>query len=96
MQQFNFTTTWSDHWTLTQILAAANDGTPVIVSWPPDRYAGGHLVVVLGGDSGSVRIADSSSWNRHVLTTTQFLQWWGGFAAIAVPAFWGTPTLPSS
>ncbi|HEU5376256.1 MAG TPA: CHAP domain-containing protein [Ktedonobacteraceae bacterium] len=85
MQRFHFKTTWSDHWTLHQILNVANSGTPVIVSWPPDRYAGGHLVVVVGGDSGSIRIADSSSWNRHTLSVAQFMQWWGGFAAVSTP-----------
>ncbi len=86
MQQFGFKTTWGDRWTLKQVLTAANSGTPVIVSWPPDRYAGGHIVVVTGGDSASVFIADSSSWNRHVLSVAQFMQWWGGFAAVAMPA----------
>jgi hypothetical protein len=86
MQRFGFTTTWGDHWTLAHVLAVANSGTPVIVSWPPSRYAGGHIVVVTGGDSQSVTIADSSSWNRHVLAVAQFLQWWGGFAAVTTPA----------
>lgn len=86
MQQFGFKTTWGDHWTLDQVLSAANSGTPVIVSWPPDRYDGGHIVVVLGGDNRSIRLADSSSWNRHVLSATQFMQWWGGFAAVSTPA----------
>jgi hypothetical protein len=85
MQHFGFTTTWGDHWTLAHVLAVANSGTPVIVSWPPSRYAGGHIVVVTGGDSQSITIADSSSWDRHVLSVPQFLQWWGGFAAVATP-----------
>ena len=92
IQHFNFTTTWGDHWTLNQVLSAANSGAPVIVSWPPDRYAGGHIVVVIGSDSGSVIIADSSSWNRHVLPIAQFLQWWGGFAAVSTPFGASTPT----
>lgn len=86
MQQFHFSTTWSDHWTLAHLLAVANSGTPVIVSWPPDRYAGGHLVVVIGGDSTSVRIADSSRWNRQTVSDAQFLQWWDGFAAVSTPS----------
>ncbi len=85
MQRFGFTTTWSDTNTLAHIKRAANSGTPVIVSWPPARYAGGHIVVVIGGDTTSVFLADSSSWNRHVLTNAQFLRWWGGFAAISTP-----------
>ncbi|HEU5348595.1 MAG TPA: CHAP domain-containing protein [Ktedonobacterales bacterium] len=85
MQHFGFATTWGEHWTLAQVLSAANAGTPVIVGWPPDRYAGGHLVVVLGGTSTTVEIADSSAWNRHALSVTQFMQWWAGFAAVSTP-----------
>jgi hypothetical protein len=95
MQRFGFKTTWSDHWTLKQVLITATSGTPVIVSWPPDRYAGGHIVVVTGGDSGSILIADSSSWNRHVLSVAQFLHWWGGFAAVATPLSAPAPTPPA-
>lgn len=85
MHQFGVSTTWGEQWTLAQVLGAANAGTPVIVSWPPSRYPGGHLVVVLGGNTTTVEIADSSLWNRHVLSVSQFLQWWAGFAAVAVP-----------
>lgn len=92
LQRFDFKTTWGDHFTLDQMLIAANSGTPVIVSWPPDRYARGHIAVVTGGDSGSVFIADSSRWNRHVLSVAQFIQWWGGFAAVATPESIPAPT----
>lgn len=85
LASFGFHTRWGEHWTLAQVLAAANSGTPVIVGWPPDRYAGGHLVVVTGGDSAVVTLADSSSWNRHTVSVSQFLAWWGGFAAVATP-----------
>jgi hypothetical protein len=91
LRRFGFTTTWGDHWTLAHVLALANSGTPVIVSWPPDRYAGGHLVVVAGGDSRSILIADSSGWNRHVLSVAQFMQWWAGFAAVPIPASSSSP-----
>lgn len=82
---FGFTTIWGHQFSLNQIIAIANKGRPVIVSWPPDRYAGGHLVVVIGGDSNNVYIADSSLYDRHSLTHAQFLNWWGGFAAVLVP-----------
>jgi hypothetical protein len=85
MQHFGFTTTWGEHWTLSQVLDAANAGTPVIVSWPPTRYPGGHLVVVLGGNQTSVEIADSSSWDRHTVSVSQFMQWWAGFVAVSTP-----------
>jgi hypothetical protein len=48
MKQFGFTTNWGEHWTVAQVVGAANGGTPVIVGWPPARYAGGHIVVVTG------------------------------------------------
>ncbi|MBX5450015.1 cysteine peptidase family C39 domain-containing protein [Thermogemmatispora sp.] len=82
---FGFRTEWGEHWSLEQLLTVANSGAPVIVSFPPDRYAGGHLLVVLGGDASSVYLADSSAWNRRVLSRDQFLQWWGGYAAVVTP-----------
>lgn len=85
VSHFGFTTIWGHQFSLDQIIAIANKGRPVIVSWPPDRYAGGHLVVVIGGDSNNVYIADSSLYDRHSLTHAQFLNWWGGFAAVLVP-----------
>ena len=84
--QFGFRTTWGNSWTLDQVISTANSGKPVIVGFPPDRYAGGHLLVVIGGDSTSVYLADSSLWNHRVLTREQFLQWWAGYAAVVTPA----------
>lgn len=83
--QFGFKTTWGYNLSLDQIIAIANNGTPVIVSFPPDRYAGGHLLVVTGGNSDYVYLADSSLWNRHSLSRAQFLNWWEGFYAIVTP-----------
>ena len=59
--RFGFHTLWGHQLTLDQVIQIANKGRPVIVSFPPDRYAGGHLVVVTGGDSNSVR------WLIHLL-----------------------------
>jgi hypothetical protein len=83
--QFGFKTDWGNSWTLDRVINTANTGKPVIVSFPPDRYAGGHLLVVTGGDSNNVYLADSSLWNRRVLTRGQFLQWWAGYAAVVTP-----------
>jgi hypothetical protein len=87
LAQFGLKTNWGEHWSLAQVVGTANSGSPVIVGWPPDRYAGGHVVVVTGGDmaSGTITIADSSSWDRQVVSVNQFLQWWAGFAAVALP-----------
>lgn len=82
---FGFQTIWGHQFSLDQIISIANKGRPVIVSFPPDRYAGGHLVVVTGGNSSSVNLADSSLYNRQVLSRAQFLKWWGGFYAVLIP-----------
>jgi hypothetical protein len=83
--QFGFKTTWGHNLSLDQIITIANQRRPVIVSFPPDRYAGGHLLVVTGGNSSIVKLADSSLWNRQSLSRAQFLQWWEGFYAIVTP-----------
>ncbi|HLQ28866.1 MAG TPA: cysteine peptidase family C39 domain-containing protein [Ktedonobacteraceae bacterium] len=83
--RFNFSTTLSHKLSLNAILDIANHGRPVIVSFPPDRYAGGHLLVVLGGSGDYVYLADSSLYNRHSLTRAQFMNWWEGFSAIVTP-----------
>ena len=83
--QFGFKTNWGNSWSLEQVINSANLGKPVIVGFPPDRYAGGHLLVVIGGDSTNVYLADSSLWNRRALTHGQFLQWWAGYAAVVTP-----------
>ena len=83
--KFGFKTVWGYNLTLDQVISIANKGTPVIVSWPPARYAGGHLVVVTGGNSNTVNLADSSLWNRRTLSRSQFLNWWAGFYAIVTP-----------
>lgn len=98
-QRFGFTTDWGYTSTLDQVIATANTGTPVIVGWPPAKYDGGHLVVVTGGDSTSVKLADSSRYNRQTLSRTQFLRWWAGYSAILKPgaySFIGEPTLSAN
>ncbi len=82
---FGFKTSWGHNLSLDNVIDTANRGEPVIVSFPPDRYDGGHLVVVIGGDSKNVWLADSSLYNRRVLSRTQFMQWWEGFYAIVTP-----------
>jgi len=83
--QFGFKTTWGNAWSLEQVIETANRGNPVIVSFPPDRYDGGHILVVTGGNGTTVYLADTSGWNRHSLSSAQFLQWWEGFAAVLTP-----------
>lgn len=83
--KFGFQTSWGDNWSLDQVLNFANAGRPVIVGWPPSRYEGGHIVVVLGGDANNVYLADSSLWDRQAISRAQFMQWWAGFAAVVTP-----------
>ena len=96
---FGFTTSWGQSLSLNQVIAIANAGQPVIVSWPPATYDGGHIVVVTGGDAQTVRLADSSRYNRTSLSRTQFAAWWQGFSAILTPPadlLAGRPTVTAS
>jgi len=85
LAQFGFQTTSGFNLSLDQVINIAKQGRPVIVDFPPSKYSGGHLLVVIGGDANNVYLADSSSFDRHSLTRAQFLNWWGGFSAIATP-----------
>jgi hypothetical protein len=85
-EQFGFKTSWGHTLSLAQVIAAANSGTPVIVSFPPDRFPGGHILVVRGGDSTYVDLADTSDLDMTQMTHTRFMQLWEGFSAIMTPA----------
>lgn len=85
MVHFGFVTSWRYGRSLDQVVALANQGTPVIVAFPPSRYPGGHLLVVTGGDGSRVEVADSSIYNRTSFSRTRFLALWAGFAAVVTP-----------
>lgn len=82
VSQFNMQTSWGHTLTLDQVISTANGGSPVAVSFPPDRYQGGHLLIVDGGNADTVLVVDSSAHDYTSLARAQFLQWWGGFSAI--------------
>lgn len=84
-EKFGFKTTWGHNLNVDQVIAAANHGTPVIISFPPATYDGGHILVVRGGNSNTVFLADSSRLDWTQLTRARFLQLWGGFSAIMTP-----------
>ncbi|MBA2393435.1 MAG: hypothetical protein H0V70_11925 [Ktedonobacteraceae bacterium] len=84
--KFGFKTQWGNDGSLDQIIATANSGKPVIVGFPPARYDGGHLLVLIGGNADSVFLADTSLWNRREISRAQFSQWWGGFYAVVTPS----------
>ncbi|WP_376793683.1 hypothetical protein [Thermogemmatispora sp.] len=83
--RFHFTTLWGHNLSLDQMLAIANSGRPVIVSFPPDRFPGGHLLVVRGGNASTVFLVDSSRLNYTAMARSRFLQLWGGFYAVLTP-----------
>src|SRR5260370_8276121 len=46
---FGFNTNWGLSWSIHHLINTANSGKPVIISFPPDRYDAGHILVVPGG-----------------------------------------------
>jgi len=95
LARFNFTTRWLNNPSVDDLIATANSGTPVIINFPPYRWAGGHLLVALGGNKDYVYLADSSKLNMRAMDRKTFLKYWVGFAVVATPAYsvLGTPTL---
>jgi uncharacterized protein YvpB len=94
VERFGFVATIDHQHSLEQVLALANGGTPIIVSFPPATYPpGGHILVVTGGDATHVFLADSAPQNWIQLSHTQFLHYWGptGLTAIVTPRTGGTP-----
>lgn len=85
-EQFGFKTSWGHKLSFDQVIAVANGGTPVIVSFPPAKFPGGHILVVRGGNSNYIDLADSSRLDWTQLSRERFLQLWGGFSAIMKPA----------
>lgn len=74
--------------TLDQIIALANRGTPIIVSFPPYRsnlFWNGHILILTGGNARIVRLVDSSSYNLQTMYRSDFLWLWGGFTGIITP-----------
>ena len=83
--RFGFTTWWLTRPSLDEIIKVADHGRPVIVDFPPDRWPGGHILVVIGGDNNYVYTADSSSLNMQAFTHQNFLKYWTDFAVIVIP-----------
>jgi hypothetical protein len=87
--RFGFVASWGYRLTLDQVIGLAERGRPVIVSFPPAKsaplYPGGHILVVVGGTSATVFVADSSHLDRTSFSRPQFLELWGGFSAVVTP-----------
>ena len=84
--QFGFKTYWLSNTSLDNVIKVANQGHPVIVGFPPALWSGGHLLVVRGGTSQYVYLADSSRLNMQTMARATFMKYWAGFAVVAMPA----------
>jgi hypothetical protein len=83
---FGFNASLSHALTLQDILDLSNKGEPVIVSVRDSYYfPNGHILVVRGGDSQYVYLADSSPANFQRMTHSMFLGMWQGFSAVLTP-----------
>ena len=84
--KFGFKTVHFSNHSLDDVVHIADQGRPVIVSFPPSRWDGGHILVVRGGTSQNVYLADSSRLNMQIMPRATFLKYWGGFAVVVIPA----------
>lgn len=94
--RFGFQATWHSGESLDALIGLANQGTPLIIGFPPERWSGGHLLVLRGGDSQQVFLVDSSKLNMQAMGRATFLKYWAGFAVAVTPgpyAVVGKPTL---
>ena len=65
--------------TLSALISITNKGFPVIVGIP------GHIMVVRGGDSNYVYLADSAPADRTMMTHQQFMSLWNNFSVLLTP-----------
>ncbi len=85
VEKFGFTAVHLNNPSPDDIINVANTGKPVIVSFPPDRWTGGHILVLRGGHGNNVYLADSSQFNMTIVSRATFLKYWGGFAVVVIP-----------
>ena len=64
---FGFASDYSKNVTLDDLIAMANSGTPSIISIPT------HVMIITGGDSKNVKLADSGGLRLTAVTREQFL-----------------------
>jgi hypothetical protein len=83
--KFGFKADYLNNPTLESIEQIANHGQPVIISFPPSRWPGGHILILRGGQGDKVYLADSSVLNMQVMARDKFLSYWGGFAVVVTP-----------
>lgn len=83
--QFGFVTRTMSDPTTQKVIDEGNAGVPTIVSFPPQTWPGGHILVVRGGNASMVHLADSSSLDMQWMSRSKFEQYWRGFAKVVTP-----------
>ena len=91
VKSFGFNATSMTGKSLDTIIATANAGQPVIVSFPPQTWTGGHILVLRGGDASSVWLADSSHYNFEHISRAKFLKYWRNWAVLVTPRATAAP-----
>ncbi len=83
---YGFQASLSHTRTLQDLIDLSNQGEPIIVGIRDSRYfPGGHLLVVRGGDSQYIYLADSSPANFQRMALSMFQGMWQGFSAVLTP-----------
>jgi hypothetical protein len=80
--QFNFQAQWLNNPSVDDLVRIANSGRPIIIDFPPDKWDGGHILVLRSGDKNSVYLADSSRLNMQGMARQTFLKYWAGWAVV--------------
>lgn len=82
VDHFGFKTTYLAAPSLDETIRIGNEGHPLIINFPPDKWDGGHLLVLLGGNATHVHLADSSRLNMQWMARSTFLKYWAGWGMI--------------
>ena len=85
LHTFGFQATPLPHSTLSQLEQDAH-AEPIIVNFPPSTWAGGHFLMISGGDSSHVTLVDSSRLNIPSMSVSTFLSYWRGLAFVVTPS----------
>lgn len=84
LRTFSFQATQLQHPTVPQLEQLARTA-PVIINFPPSTWSGGHFLIMTGGDSSHVTLADSSRLNMPSMSVAVFLSYWRGLAFVVTP-----------
>jgi hypothetical protein len=95
--RFGFLTTTMHSPSISDVVKAASQGSPVIVNFPPHPWSAqapswtvGHFLTVVGGTASTVELADSSTVNGgaglQTVSNDYFATYWHGYAKILKPS----------